>query len=127
MIGPMELATTTRFALAARTLSEAARSLGLRPPGFRSPPALVGVDRTLRFRGGRPTVAVRVRGRPWVPVLSDMIEGVVAANHLIGPPAARAREALWSALTPELGAGVKDQVSSEPVVPAPVVSEPRVA
>lgn len=97
----MEPATTTRFALAARQLSEAARSLGLRAPGFRSPPRLVGVDRTLLRRSGRPTVAIRVRGRPWVPVLWDMIEGVVAANQLVGSAAARAREELWRVVSPE--------------------------
>jgi len=113
IIGAMESATTTRFALAARTLAHAARALGLQPPGFRSPPRLVGADRTLQTRAGRATVAIRVRGRPWVPVLSDMVEGVVAANHLVGPPAARAREALWGAVAPELRPG------------ADAVSEPR--
>jgi hypothetical protein len=49
-------------------------------------------------------VAIRVRGRAWVPVLSDMVEGVVAANRLVGPPADRAREALWRAVAPELAA-----------------------
>ncbi len=122
MIDSMEPATTTRFAFAARELAEAARSLGLVVPGFRSPPRLVGADRTLRTRGGRATVAVRVRGRPWVPVLSDMIEGVVAANHLIGPGAARTREALWSAV----GAG---WVGQRPATQAAeIVSiEPKVA
>jgi len=94
----MEPATTARFALAARLLAEAARGQGLRAPGFRSPPRLVGADRTLRARAGGATVAVRVRGRPWLPVLADMVEGVVAANRLTGPPAARAREALWAAV-----------------------------
>jgi len=102
MIGAMEPATTTRFALAARVLAQAARGLGLRAPSFRSPPRLVGADRTLLTRAGRPTVAVRVRGRAWVPVLSDMVEGVVAANGLVGPPADRARDALWRAVAPEL-------------------------
>jgi len=30
-----------------------------------------------------------------------MIEGVVAANHLVGPAAARAREELWRVVSPE--------------------------
>ena len=112
MIGAMEPATTTRFALAARVLAQAARGLGLRAPSFRSPPRLVGADRTLLTRAGRPTVAVRVRGRAWVPVLSDMVEGVVAANGLVGPPADRARDALWRAVAPELAAEVR--AGSEP-------------
>ena len=36
---------------------------------------LVGVDRTLRRRGGGAVVSVRLRGRPWPAVLADMIEG----------------------------------------------------
>jgi hypothetical protein len=98
MIGSMEAATTARFALAARELAQAARAAGLTAPGFRSPPRLVGADRTLRTRAGRVTVAIRVRGRQWLPVLSDMVEGVVAANGLVGPPADRARELLWTAV-----------------------------
>ena len=108
----MDPATTTRFALAARVLAQAARTLGLRAPTFRSPPRLVGADRTLLTRGGRPTVAIRVRGRAWVPVLSDMVEGVVAANGLVGPPAGRARDALWQALAPELATDAR--VAPEP-------------
>jgi hypothetical protein len=42
-------------------------------------------------------VAVLVRGRPWVAVLADMIEGVVAANYLTGGPADQLRTALWRA------------------------------
>jgi hypothetical protein len=102
MIDEMDPATTTRFAFAARVLAQAARTHGLRAPSFRSPPRLVGADRTLLRRAGGPTVAIRVRGRAWVPVLSDMVEGVVAANGLVGPPADRAREVLWRAAAPEL-------------------------
>ena len=110
----MEPATTTRFALAARSLAQAARSLGLKAPAFRSPPRLVGADRTLRTRGGRATVAIRVRGRPWVPVLSDMVEGVVAANRLAGPPADRAREALWVSVAPDVALSAVAEPVPEP-------------
>ena len=41
---------------------------------------------------------MRVRGRPWLPVVSDMVEGIVAANGLVGPPADRARDVLWRAV-----------------------------
>jgi hypothetical protein len=115
MIGTMEPATTARFAVAARALASTARSLGLMAPGFRSPPRLVGTDRTLRTHAGRRTVAVRVRGRPWVPVLSDMVEGVVAANQLVGPAAARAREVLWAAVAPELARPATDGEGEERV------------
>jgi hypothetical protein len=128
----MEPATTTRFALAARALALAARSLGLRAPSFRSPPRLVGADRSLRTRGGRLTVCVRVRGRPWVPVLADMVEGVVAANRLAGPPAARARAALWGAVAPPEAPAAIPELEPPAAVAFPdghgdpdVVSEPR--
>ncbi|MEM9466584.1 MAG: hypothetical protein AAGA90_14515 [Actinomycetota bacterium] len=67
-------------------------------PGFRSPPGLPDVCRTLRFRRGVPTVAVALKGRPWSAVVADMIEGVVAANGLRGAKADRARAALWLAV-----------------------------
>ena len=109
MIGAMEPATTTRFALAARVLAQAARGLGLRAPGFRSPPRLVGVQRSIkRWPAGRSTVAVVVRGRPWAAVQSDLIEGVIAANGLESPVADRARSDLWAALEPTVaGAGIE--------------------
>jgi hypothetical protein len=94
-----------RFTSAARLLGHAARELGLVGPGFRSPPRLVGADRTLRRRRDGCTVAVRVRGRLWIAVLADMVEGVVVANRLRGPSADRAREALWAAVAAELDGG----------------------
>ncbi len=92
-------ATSFRFASAARTLGQAARQRGLVVPGFRSPPRLAGAERTMRRRrDGGVTVAVRMRGRPWVAVLADMIEGVIVTNRLAGADATRARTALWAAL-----------------------------
>lgn len=89
-------ATTVQFAEMARSLAREARRLGVRPPGFRCPPRLVGVDRTLRRSGdGSVTVAVRLRDRPWPAVVSDMIEGIVAANRLSPPKSDRVRTALW--------------------------------
>ena len=94
----MEPATTLRFAATARLLAREVQRRRLRVPGFRSPPRMSGVDRTLRRypSGSGATIAVRVRGRVWVAVLADMIEGVVAANRLTGPPADELRAALWS-------------------------------
>jgi hypothetical protein len=104
MIAGMEPASMVRFTAAARLLGQAARERGLVSPGFRSPPRLLGADRTLRRRRARSTIAVRVLGRLWVPVLADMIEGVVVANQLSGPPADRLREALWDSVAAELAA-----------------------
>ena len=38
---------------------------------------------------------MRLRGRPWAAVLSDMIEGVIAANQLAPPQSDRLRNELW--------------------------------
>lgn len=89
-------ATSVDFASAARTLTREARRQGLVGPSFRCPPRLVGVDRTLRRRADGAIVAVRLRGRPWVAVLADMIEGVIVANQLTPPRADRVRASLWS-------------------------------
>src|SRR5690349_17987293 len=63
---PGAVADTAAFAHAARTLAMEARRRGLVAPGFRSPPRLVGVDRSIRRHPSGAAVAVRVRNRPWV-------------------------------------------------------------
>ena len=94
----MEFASTVDFAHAARTLSRATRRLGLDAPGYRCPPRLIGVDRTIRRRPNGAVVSVRVKGRPRAAVLADMIEGVVAANGLAPPHADRVRTDLWAVI-----------------------------
>jgi hypothetical protein len=95
----MSPATTVDFASAARTLTREARRRGLIGPGFRCPPRLIGVDRSIRRRPDGAVVSVRIRGRPWMAVLGDMIEGVVVANALAPPHADRLRTELWAATT----------------------------
>ena len=77
------------------------RRRGLSAPSFRSPPRLVGVDRSIRRRGEASIVSVRVRDRPVVAVLADLIEGVVVANGLQPPEADRLRNELWAELDAE--------------------------
>src|SRR5262245_4815174 len=92
-------ATSVRFAGAVKSLSDAARRRGLTVPAFRSPPRLHGCARTIRWRpDGGATIAVRLRGRLWVQVLADMVEGVVVTNGLRGAAADEARTALWGAV-----------------------------
>lgn len=103
----MTLMTSTstyyaQFAGAARMLATQAHRHGLRPPGFRSPPRIVGIDRSLRRYKNGVVVSVLLRGRPFVAVLSDMIEGVVAANKLTGRDAEIARTVLWSSVEAHL-------------------------
>jgi hypothetical protein len=92
--------SSLRFARAVQTLAQTARALGLTVPGFRSPPRLAGVQRSIKRWHGGATVAVVVRDRPWAAVQADLIEGIVAANGLLGPGADRVRTALWAALEP---------------------------
>ena len=94
----MEVAGTVEFTRAARTLTRAARRIRLDAPSFRSPPGIVGSSRTIRRRSGGAVVAVRLRGRPVVAVLADMIEGVVVTNRLAPPQADLTRAELWEAL-----------------------------
>ena len=102
MMGAMTPASSLRFAAAARALADECRRRGLTVPGFRSPPRLQGVDRSVRRRpDGGAMVAVCLRGRPWPAVLADMVEGVIVTNALSGPDADRSRAALWEAVAPE--------------------------
>ena len=76
-----------------------ARQRGLAVPGSAARPGWPGPSAPCDVRGdGGATVAVRLRGRPWVAVLADMIEGVIVTNGLAGADATRARTALWAAL-----------------------------
>ena len=90
--------SSLRFARAVQSLATTARALGLVVPGFRSPPRLVGVQRSIKRWPGGATIAVVVRGRPWPAVQADLVEGIVAANELTSPAADRARAELWLAL-----------------------------
>ena len=93
-----------QFTTLARRVGDQARGLGLVPPSFRSPPRVPGVDRTLRRpAAGGVVVAVRVDGRAAAAVVSDLVEGVIAANRLAGEEADRARQALLAAVPPPTG------------------------
>ena len=97
-----DVGSSLRFAAAVRVVAAEARSLGLEVPGFRSPPRLEGANRSLRRRpGAPPAVAVRLAGRPFEAVITDMIEGVVVANGLTGPTADQARRHLLAAAVRE--------------------------
>jgi hypothetical protein len=98
MIDDMEPATTLRFAAAARALTRSARLQGLVAPGFRSPPRLAGVNRSVLRRGSNASIAVRVRGRPWSDVVADMVDGLLVVNGLEGVEADSARHTLHEAL-----------------------------
>lgn len=107
MITTVERLTATRFSVLAQRLADEARRRGLAAPGFRSPPGIPGAHRTIRRAGGQAPgqapahviVAVRRGDRPAAEVVADMVEGVVVANHLGGPDAARLRDELRASVT----------------------------
>jgi len=93
----MTPSATTKFTAAARVLAQRAAELDLVVPGFRSPPRIVGVNRTIRrsrdSEGG--VVAVRLTDRPFTAAVDDMIEGVLVINRLEPPLADQMRTLLW--------------------------------
>jgi hypothetical protein len=92
-------ATAIEFSETVRQVVTLARHQGLRPPVFRSPPRLAGVDRSIRRRpNGTVVVAVRRGGRPLAAIQSDVIDGVVAASELGATQADRFRRAAWAQL-----------------------------
>lgn len=93
----MGASATTKFTSAARVLAQRAAELDLVVPGFRSPPRIVGVNRSIRRgrdgQGG--VVAVRIADRPFTAAVGDMIEGVLHINRLEPTEADRMRTQLW--------------------------------
>lgn len=89
---------TAQFSSTVRLLAEEARRAGLAVPGFRSPPRLPGVSRSIRrLPAGASVVAVAIRGRTTGDILADLIEGIVTCNALEGQEAEAARERLRQA------------------------------
>ena len=108
------------FAHAVRAVGQVARHRGLQVPVFRSPPTLPEVDRTLRRTAtGHVVVAVRLAGRPPASIQADVVDGVVAANGLVGREAAGLRRAAWAAL----GGSSAPRAACRP--PTPVRSGPE--
>ncbi|MGH8984616.1 MAG: hypothetical protein ACRDY6_12180 [Acidimicrobiia bacterium] len=85
---------TVRVARTARRLGAAARAADLTVPAFRCPPRVAGVRRTIRRYLGGAVVSVQLRGRPFVEVAADMVEGVIVVNGLQGEAATRMRATL---------------------------------
>jgi hypothetical protein len=87
-----------RFADVARRLGAATHAAGLAVPAFRCPPRVPGATRTIRRYPGGAVVSVRLRGRPFEDAVTDMVDGVVAANRVPESDAAKVRERLREAL-----------------------------
>ena len=88
--------TATDFATVSRILVHTAAQFGGTAPGFRSPPRIPGVKRSVtRNRDGSVTVAVAVRDRPVMAVIADMIDGVLLTSG--GSGDGELYDALWAA------------------------------
>ena len=111
----MSPSATTKFTAAARVLAQRAAELDLVVPGFRSPPRIVGVNRSIRrsrdSEGG--VVAVRLSDRPFTAAVGDMIEGVIFINRLEPPEADRVRTQLWRTML-QFTAEISNEVSNSP-------------
>lgn len=94
--------SSVEFALAAQQVNRLASSWGLQTCGFRCPPAVAGVNRSLRTSPeGRVTVAVLVRGRCFGDVLADVVDGVLVANASLTPEQAlEFRSAVFASFVP---------------------------
>lgn len=90
------------FARMVRALGGEGRALGLKIPGFRSPPKLAANRTIRRFPNGQAVVAVALRGRSTADVWADLVEGLLASNGLNLVDAAPLRSQLIPALEGEV-------------------------
>ena len=96
----MDRLSPPEFADVVKQLERAAKAAGMRMPAFASPPRTASAKRTIRWLADdRALVAVRRADRGADAVVTDMIEGVVAANGLSGSEAKDAARKLAACLT----------------------------
>jgi len=124
----MRPSATTKFTAAARVLAQRAAELDLVVPGFRSPPRIVGVNRSIRRSrdGEGGVVAVRLSDRPFTAAVGDMIEGVIFINRLEPPEADRVRTQLWRTML-QFTVEISNEESNSPHAPQHDHATTRVA
>ena len=91
---PGPAVTAVRFSRLIRALAFEARGVGLRVPGFRSPPRITANRTIRRFPDGQAVVAVALKGRTEPDVWADLVEGLLAFNGVNLVDAARLRSHL---------------------------------
>jgi len=111
---PPDRSTALDFASAVRVIGSTLQRMGFAVPVFRSPPRIVGVDRSIRRRrgegaGAAAVVSVRVKDRPWAAVVADLVEGAVVVHSLDSPEADRVRGELWAELEPLVAPAVSTE------------------
>ena len=105
------------FAAVARRLGDTSRSHGHSVPAFRSPPRSPELNRSIRReRDGSATISVRLRHRPGVAVIADMVEGLVKVAEVDGPAEAKLRDDAWRSIS-----GLFESNPNPKVTPLPVL------
>ena len=88
-----------QFSIAVRTLGRIADQLGYRIPQFRCPPPSAKYQRSVRKTGEENlSISIVIRGRPWLAILADIVEGVVIANTQSGQDS-ELRNILWDCIS----------------------------
>ena len=88
-----------QFSIAVRTLGRIADRLGYRIPQFRCPPPSAKYQRSVRKTGDENlSISIVIRGRPWLAILADIVEGFVIANTQSGQDS-EIRNILWDCIS----------------------------
>lgn len=76
----MAESVSIQFSITIRTLGRIAHQLGYQTPQFRCPPPSAKYQRSVRRNNDVLSISIVIRGRPWLAVLADIVEGFVLAN-----------------------------------------------
>ena len=88
-----------QFSIAVRTLGRIADQLGYRIPKFRCPNPSAKYQRSGRKTGDENlSISIVIRGRPWLAILADIVEGFVIANTQSGQDS-EIRNILWDCIS----------------------------
>ena len=88
-----------QFSIAVRTLGRIADQLGYRIPQVRGPPPSAKYQRSVRKTGDENlSISIVIRGRPWLAILADIVEGFVIANTQSGQDS-EIRNILWDCIS----------------------------
>ena len=93
----MAESVSIQFSITVRTLGRIANQLGYVTPQFRCPPPSAQYQRSVRRNHDDLSISIVIRGRPWLAVLADIVEGFVIANAKLGQDS-EIRNILWDTI-----------------------------
>ena len=93
----MAESVSIQFSITVRTLGRIANQLGYVTPQFRCPPPSAQYQRSVRRNHDDLSISIVIRGRPWLAVLADIVEGFVIANAKSGQDS-EIRNILWDTI-----------------------------